>query len=350
MKNPILGKWHKGLRAKSCDAQLHIVDGEYFIKLADTTHKVLLEDADISSRLGNLERKFTFKNLGVFITTDNDAIDLLLKNRLQQNNHLHQIELSKKWVLTAIFAIVLFVFSMFKWGIPFVSERIAYIIPDDVIQIISKDALGFLDKHLLETTTLSTEKRQNIRQHFEQSLNKEKLYTLHFRSWNVKDDPVANAFALPSGDIVVTDELIRLAKNQDEIDAILLHEIAHVIYRHGLKSVIRTTFIATVVAIILGDTTAVADVGIGLGSVLTNMNYARKHENEADLFAFRKMLIFGIDPQSFADIMKRITNEKTTVNDKKRWTDYFSSHPNTSERNKIAKKYSNCFKKNILCD
>lgn len=45
----------------------------------------------------------------------------------------------------------------------------------------------------------------------------------------------ADAFALPSGAIIVTDELIALAKHEYEVVAVLAHEIGHVRNRHGLR-------------------------------------------------------------------------------------------------------------------
>lgn len=158
---------------------------------------------------------------------------------------------------------------------------------------------------------------------------------------------------MPSGDVIVTDELIKLAKNQDEIDAILLHEIAHIVYRHGLQSVARASFIATISTVVIGDINAIADIGIGLGSLLIETNYSRDHESEADLFAFKKMSAAGIDPQIFIHIMQRISDDKevdTQDTQNKKLLGYFSSHPNTVDRNKIAEKYSLCFQKQTSCD
>ena len=49
---------------------------------------------------------------------------------------------------------------------------------------------------------------------------------------------IPNALAFPSGDIVLTDKFVQLSKNQDEIDSVLLHEMGHVVHRHGLEMLI----------------------------------------------------------------------------------------------------------------
>ena len=51
------------------------------------------------------------------------------------------------------------------------------------------------------------------------------VYQLEFRHGGYID---ANAFALPSGIIVMTDELVELAKSDDELISVLAHEIGHV--------------------------------------------------------------------------------------------------------------------------
>ena len=45
----------------------------------------------------------------------------------------------------------------------------------------------------------------------------------------------ANAFALPSGKIIVTDQLASLL-NDEQIVGVLAHELGHVVYRHGMRA------------------------------------------------------------------------------------------------------------------
>jgi len=73
--------------------------------------------------------------------------------------------------------------------------------------------------------------------------------------------------ALPSGDIVLTDKFIELSENQDEIDAVLLHEMGHVIHRHGLEMVIEGTLVTVAGMLIVGDSNGLADMGVELGSL-----------------------------------------------------------------------------------
>ena len=58
----------------------------------------------------------------------------------------------------------------------------------------------------------------------------------------------ANAFALPSGIIVVTDELVALSEDDDELAAVIAHELGHVHHRHIMRTVIQNSAAALLVA------------------------------------------------------------------------------------------------------
>ena len=193
-----------------------------------------------------------------------------------------------------------------------------------------------------------------IRKHFQETLaplNKSKkiVYKLHFRQW----EDIPNALALPSGDIILTDKFVELCENQNQVDAVLLHEMGHVVHRHGLEMLIESTFISVAVMFIVGDVNGVADMGVGLGSLLVSSSYSREHENEADHYAFEKMLQLGIDPIAFTDIMGKMSHYLEDNNTTKREEEedqlsvYLSTHPETQLRMQRAKQYSECFKKGL---
>ena len=59
-------------------------------------------------------------------------------------------------------------------------------------------------------------------------------YDLSFKFF-VIDQPFVNAYACPSGYIFITKGLLQIMKNEGELAAVLGHEIAHVVYQHGMK-------------------------------------------------------------------------------------------------------------------
>ena len=234
--------------------------------------------------------------------------------------------------------------------------------------VIGAHTFKFLDEYLFDESAIDEERQNEIRTHFEQKLvssfqTQEKIdFNLHFRDWSSNGQGIPNALALPSGDIIVTDKFIELSENQNEIDSVLLHEIGHIAHRHSLKMVVQGTIVTTAIMTITGDVNGLADMGIGLGSLLLSANYSRDFETEADQFAFDKMLEIGIDPIAFSNIMRRMTeyseelmgsgkqkNETPDkeVSDESKLSDYFSTHPETDKRRENAQRYSNCFKQGL---
>ena len=110
-------------------------------------------------------------------------------------------------------------------------------------------------------------------------------FKLHFRQ--MKDIP--NAMALPGGDVVVTDALLELVENSDELDSILLHEMGHVIERHGLQHAVQASAVSVIVALAFGDLSGIGEIGVGVPVFLLQSSYSRRRETEADTFAFARM-------------------------------------------------------------
>ena len=373
----IQGKWHSNGSAVQFDAVLHCSDGILFqIDVTGSANYTgALDTLKVSDRLGNVERKITLDDGSVFASSDNDAIDTLFNKHASANGIIHHLESHMGWVVTALLVTVLSTFVFFKWGLPWGSEKIAHALPHKTNQLIANNSLKFLDKYIFSKSQLDEAKKDQIREHFKTKLaplsvgeDSKIVYKLHFRAWDDINDGIPNAFALPSGDIILTDKFVELSKSQDEIDSVLLHEMGHVVRRHTLEMLIEGTFVTVVVMMVTGDSNGLADMGLGLGSLMMSSNYARDHESEADKYAFEHMLIAKIDPISFSKIMNRMTEymeereqnskpeEDISKSDKKAKDDktildYLSSHPPTEQRVEIARQYSECFKKGMMtCD
>ena len=319
---------------------------------------------EISQRVGNIPRKITLPDGSLFETNDNAAIDALLHrsgHRARRSALVYQLETRWPWIGAALLATLFSVYATVRWGIPWASREIAYALPLSINEMISRETLELLDELVLDDSQVNQARQQHIRAHFENDLLPLQeggfSYHLHFR--RMQDIP--NAFALPSGDIIITDKLIDMAANQQEIDSVLLHEIGHVVHRHGLRQILHSSFMTVVIIMIAGDVSAVSNLAIALPVFLLENHYSRENESEADLYAFNRMMEAGIDPIHFSTIMARIseeagdkaaeedasTNEKPDSDreeDSDRLLEYLSTHPPTPERIRQAELYSHKFK------
>lgn len=128
-----------------------------------------------------------------------------------------------------------------------------------------------------------------------------------FRVINMKD---ANAFALPGGFIYVTKGLLSYFENDDELAAVLAHEISHVELKHFQKMYARenTLSIFSVLADIL--TRGAARPYLNAASILNNLvfqpGYSREQESQADLSGVKLMVLAGIDPNAMISLFQAV--------------------------------------------
>jgi predicted Zn-dependent protease len=137
-----------------------------------------------------------------------------------------------------------------------------------------------------------------------------------------------NAFALPGGVIVMTDQLVELAGSEEEILAVLAHEIGHVEERHSLRQILQSSGIALLAATVTGDAATVGTAVAGLPVILAQTSYSRGFETVADDFAFDLLRRNSISPAVFADFMERLDTDSELYED----LSFLSTHPVTSDR------------------
>lgn len=346
------GYWYPAGSASRQSAKLRL-EGERFFLHTDEGR--ILEGryrtVEISPRVGNISRKITFSNQSVFETSDNDALDQWIGSQPRgfKRNWSHRLESRWHWIALALVAVVIFIFSMTKWGLPWTSQVVAKHMPDAIIEYISEGSFELLDSWILEPSALTDTQRQTLIDRFNSRLvDDEARYTLHFRKLGMP-----NALALPSGDLIVTDSFVSLA-TEEEFDAVMLHEIGHVKMRHGMQQLVRSSIVTFIVAMIAGEPSGLEEVIVALPVFLMQSHYSRAHESEADDFALNAMMQKNIDPIHFATIMEKLGEfevEKGTTEQGKddeggvSMLDYISSHPATADRIEKARVLSRQFNK-----
>jgi metalloendopeptidase OMA1, mitochondrial len=121
-----------------------------------------------------------------------------------------------------------------------------------------------------------------------------------------EDDAMINAFAMPGGKVAVYTGIMNLAKTDDELAAIIGHEIAHVAARHGNERMSQSLMIAgggLAVGYAVKDqdptTQEAVLLAYGIGATLgAQLPYSRLHENEADEIGLLYMARAGYDPRA----------------------------------------------------
>ena len=145
-----------------------------------------------------------------------------------------------------------------------------------------------------------------------------------------------NGFSLPGGHVYVTTALLRLA-NDNELGAVLCHEVGHVVGRHSLKTLKKSKEYDDI-AKELGELTGVAgsiarDLGVSLGQMVGAgmlTIHSRDEEREADFLGVREMPGASLDPQGMITMFQKLLRIEERDSDV--LGSLFSDHPDAQER------------------
>ena len=256
--------------------------------------------------------------------------------------------LERRWPVAAacIALIVALVASAYIYVLPKAAERIAQRLPVETEHALGEQALDWLDSNrAFEHSKLTNGTKQELLFRFDElvaDLPHNEHYRLGFRSAPMLG---ANALAFPGGTIVITDELVELADSDDEIVAVLAHEIGHIEKRHAVRHVLHDSVVAVVASALTADAASLGVAVAGLPAMLTSLQFSREFETEADGYAFALMARHGVSPEHFATIMERMAASYETGDDSEwdKQQGFLSSHPLTEDRIARAREAARVF-------
>jgi predicted Zn-dependent protease len=152
----------------------------------------------------------------------------------------------------------------------------------------------------------------------------------------VFDADAVNAFAMPGGKIGVMTGILKVANNQDQLAAVLGHEIAHVTARHSNERASRSPVTGVgiqVAAVLLGaghsGATYTAYEALNQGAALGIMlPFNRTQESEADVIGLQFMAKAGFDPREAVPLWQHMSEETRG----KEPAEFLSTHPSSDTR------------------
>lgn len=333
------GKWYDGNTSQQKSAVLKVSDdGAVQVEESDNGislyHQRYLA-VDVSDRLANTPRILTFPDGGIFETEDNLAIDEILRKFLQTNwsHWVHFLESKMRYVLLASALVISVIAAMVIYGIPAAADMITHYLPRSVYALADNQALKALHHMVLKPTQLSPKIQKRVRDNLQQCTDSHFKHNIKlvFRQGGALGP---NAMALPGGTIIFTDELVEIAENDEELLAILAHEIGHVVHRHGMRRMVQDSLLSFSIMALTGDASGVSEIFMGLPVILTELAYSREFERSADRYALDYLASKDMPTDLFADILLRIDKESRREAEEKgeKWSGYLSTHPPTAER------------------
>ncbi len=153
-----------------------------------------------------------------------------------------------------------------------------------------------------------------------------------FKFHLLADTETVNAFALPGGQIFITEALFRRLKSEDQLAGVLGHEMGHVVGRHSNEQMAHSSLLSGIaqgVGVMFSD--GHSNTGAQIANMVAQwrvMKFSRDDESESDALGVRFMMQAGYDPEALIGVMEILAQVSGGANS----SDFMSSHPNPANR------------------
>jgi Zn-dependent protease with chaperone function len=329
----IAARYFDGRSARAHRVQVAALDGSWRIEGEQLLRIVSFAGAQVEERLGSMPARLSFGDGACCEFDAVDEFERLLAEIGFRRSRVERWQLSGGIALACVLAVVAIMFASLRWGLPWAANNLAQHLPQSLRISISDSALMALDRGALQPSSLGEERQAQARAALRRVGESCITCRLEFRA-APRLGP--NAFALPDGRIVVFDSLVLLSDDNDDLSAVLAHELGHVYEDHGLRQVIQQSAVAALAAAWFGDASTLL---LTAPAALIQLRYSRAFEDQADDFAVQRLKAAGISPEHLAGMLERLEAAHGTVaatapskHPSGALDDYFSSHPDTQER------------------
>jgi Zn-dependent protease with chaperone function len=319
---------YDGTSSARTAVELTFTDNSIHVQAEGLSHDYPYADVSLQPRLAGMpaQLRFTDDSLCEVAKQENLDAALLYIPGHSGNRFIHALENNLKYIILTLIASAAVLFALIQYGVPVMAREVAHRIPIEVETDMGKESLRFLD-HLMKPSELTTSRQAELREKFQQLADSSQVDTnnILFRKG---DEIGANAFALPSGIIVFTDEIVAMAKDDRELIAVFAHELAHVKYRHTMQHVLQNSATGLLVILLTGDIGTASTLAAAIPTLLVQSKFSRNFEAEADDYAVQLLTQENISPVYLGDILQRM-EEKAGDNV---IPGFLLSHPSTPDR------------------
>jgi len=151
-------------------------------------------------------------------------------------------------------------------------------------------------------------------------------------SFQIVDDPVINAFALPGGPTYLARGILAYFNSEAEMASVIGHEIGHITARHAVEQMSRQQlfqigYVAGMVAV--PEIRPFGDVLAG-GLGILSLKYSRDDESQSDMLGHRYMTRVGYDPAAAVEMFRILERQREASGTA--LPEWQSSHPDPGNR------------------
>lgn len=301
--------WLDGRHPQPHAVQLSVVCGLLHVEGADFERQYAWTHLALPSSVGRFDRFCRLPDGSSLHHPDARRWDdwCLAQGRLADRAETWMKYRHGAW-MTAIL-VVAFVLAFWRWLIPAVSDEVVPWLSPRFERKVGEAGLAQIRALYLKPSRLNGAEQEVWHRRFENMVVKAHGQEDGIPRWqlHVHSAPQIgpNAFALPGGDMVITDELLELLQGEpDVVMGVLAHELGHVQHQHGLKMVVKAGLSNMLAGVVLGDTSFFFS---SVPAILMSQGYSRHAERQADQFAARFLHRNDIHPRVMTLFFERLT-------------------------------------------
>lgn len=149
-----------------------------------------------------------------------------------------------------------------------------------------------------------------------------------------------NAFAIPGNNIYIFSNVLEEIESSEELAALLVHEYAHIKYRHGMKNLAEALLRNLITEVFFKEDKGLKTL-VENANLLLTLENSREMEIESDLEAFRYFREKKLNKKGLVDLYKRLEEiQEKSLDD---IPAYLSTHPDSRERYKMISDSLNAY-------
>lgn len=321
------GTYYDGHSAKGVLVEI-MIDGQSLVLRGDgVDRRDPIDSVDVTDPLGSTRRWLRFHDSAACEIEDGPELHAMFGERVR-GSAVSRWERGSRPAVIAVALVLLAGIVAYTMVLPFMARTTADRLPPTALDRISNEMQRVFDSTLFEPSKLSEERRGLIVIRVDELEFDEEMRDRILLEFRNAEGVGANAMALPSGSIFLTDQLVELTPDNDVIAAVVAHEIGHVAHRHGLRQIIQSTALGVIITWFIGDVSA---LGAAAPTALLEAKYSRDLEREADAYAVRILRANRISPAKLAEALELIEQSHGAGSDGGMLA-YVSTHPTTEER------------------
>ena len=308
----ISGKLYLSGQSKSLPAVLLGCNGGFWLR--SNSEEINLElrrdEMVIQAPVGSLPYKILLAEGHLFEAENNQETKKFLEFCQKPNaeSWLSYLEQKKTVILVGIIILAGLVITVPKYGLPWLGDQVAHWIPQSWLMMAGDETLEILDESFFSPSELAPQDQDQFTKEFKRMASlvlKDQTARLVFRQ---SEEIGPNAFALPGGLVVLTDELVEIAEDRAGVIGVLAHELGHVQLKHPARRLVRSLMALALVSLIFDDAATFAEELAAISGSLISLAYTREFEEEADRAGKEILIGTGLSPIPLADLLQKLSD------------------------------------------